>query len=169
MEEAQSTEHDLDRLLREICPYDSADTLAYIAGLQLLPENADKSIRLEAFAYAAASLPEREGTKCISIDKINFLLNKSPFSRGPIRLAEDPMPNPFTESITFLKGSYIVFPWNLEESTFVFRQLIKALLYFNNPFPNSEFIKQATMLISACLLLSNEIAIRAGYVFSSPR
>jgi hypothetical protein len=103
-----------------------------------------------------------EEPKCISIDKINLLLNKSSFSRGPIRLAEDPMPNPFTESITFLNGSYIVFPWNLEESTFAFRQLIKALLYFTNPFPNSEFIKQVKMLISACLLLSNEIAIRAG-------
>jgi hypothetical protein len=57
-------EHDLNHLLNKICPYDSADTLASIAGLQLLPENADKSIRLEAFAYAAASLPEEEGKKC---------------------------------------------------------------------------------------------------------
>ena len=75
---------------------------------------------------------------------------------------EDPLENPFTETITFQNHSYIVIPWNIGENTFIFRHLIKALFSLNEPFPNTEFSRRASMLISAVLFLSNEIALNAG-------
>jgi hypothetical protein len=38
----------LEVLVEKLSPYDPADVLAAVGGLQLLPENADRAVRLEA-------------------------------------------------------------------------------------------------------------------------
>jgi hypothetical protein len=47
----------LSEVLTAISPYDSADLVATAGALQLLPENAEHIVRLEALAHASASIP----------------------------------------------------------------------------------------------------------------
>jgi hypothetical protein len=51
-----SQQHPLTKFVKSFSAYEPADLLATVAGLQLMPENADRSVRLEFIAYAAASI-----------------------------------------------------------------------------------------------------------------
>lgn len=57
----------LTELAERLSPYDPADLLASVAALQLLPENADRTVRLEAFAHTIASLPDEPDKPHISL------------------------------------------------------------------------------------------------------
>ncbi|HII07744.1 MAG TPA: hypothetical protein HA349_10655 [Methanotrichaceae archaeon] len=149
----------LSDLVDDLSAYNPEDMLLAVAGLQLMPENADRTLRLEAVAHAAASLPEDNKKPNVSLSKIKNILNTKipPF----LTHAEDPFENPFTEELSFIGGSYVVFPGAAVESTFVMRHLLKAV-FFSQEFSNPNFITKVRDLISAVLILSDEIARRTG-------
>lgn len=68
-------------VIRELSIYDPSDLIAVLASLQLLPQNGDNSIRLEAFAYASATLLGSNKKRNVNINKLNKLLNNSQFSQ----------------------------------------------------------------------------------------
>ncbi|MDJ0515709.1 MAG: hypothetical protein QNJ74_05370 [Trichodesmium sp. MO_231.B1] len=69
--------HPLNQLVKTLSKYDSADLLATIAGLQLMPENANRSVRLEVLAHVVASIKNKGfGSKnCINLQKLEKICN----------------------------------------------------------------------------------------------
>jgi hypothetical protein len=110
-------------LIGRLSPYDPADLLADVAALQLLPENADGSIRLEAFAHVAASLDDEPNKPSISLQRLKQIANAEPLGQGAVTSHEDPCDNAFTEAFTFHGGMFIVFPGHVDDSTFILRHL----------------------------------------------
>jgi hypothetical protein len=54
-------QHPLITISESLRPFDQRDLQAAVAGLQLMPEYADQTPRLEALAQAVALLPNEEG------------------------------------------------------------------------------------------------------------
>ncbi len=69
--------HPLNQLVKTLSKYDSADILSIIAGLQLMPENANRSVRLEVLAHVVASIKNKGfGSKnCINLQKLEKICN----------------------------------------------------------------------------------------------
>ena len=153
----------LIKLAKTLSVYDSADLLATLAGLQLMPENADRAVRFEALTRAVASISSKGfgSKKKVNLKQLEKICNH-PSDLEPFICMEDPFNNPFTEAFTFHGGSYIVFPGIAEEETFILRHLAKAIFLSSDPFPNQQFATAACGLISAVLAISNEIARRVG-------
>src|SRR5260370_21942279 len=106
-------------VVRALSPYEPWDVLATIAGLQLLPENADRTVRLEALAHAAASLETDPAKPRISLPRLRQIADSDPLGRGAIASQEDPFNSPFTEASPFHARPFIVFPGIAEDSTFI--------------------------------------------------
>jgi len=149
----------LAQLLTSLGPFDPRSTAAIAGGLELMPENASRVIRLEALAHLAASLQEQDGKRTISVPKLRRLLNE-----GLIAIShyEDPCENNFTESFTFLNGSFVVLPGITESATFILKHLAKAIFLLATPFPDPEFVRAARCIMSAALQLSDQVCRRAG-------
>ena len=150
----------LTALRETLKPYDIVDLLSSVAGLQLMPENADQALRLEAFAEAAASLPYEKDKPTISSGRFKAIC------QGPqlcsLVPCEDPYNNPFTEAVPFFGGSFVVIPGLLDDAGYIFRQFVRGLFFGPTDFPSSEYRSAVRRLISAALVVSNEVASCAG-------
>lgn len=151
----------LAALVEKLTPFDPVDVLAAIGGLQLLPENADHAVRLEAFAHAAASLGDEAGQHLMSRNRLRQLANMEPLGGEGIAQQEDPCDNALTEAFTYHGGTYIVFPGPVDEATFQLRHLVAAVFAKPGAYPTEDFATQADRLLLAVLALSTEIARRA--------
>lgn len=152
----------LNELLAELGQFCADDLLAKIGGLQLLPINAGRALRLELAAHAvAAAAPNKQG-RIIRRSGLDMVLNQGVLGGPRFTTTEDPFPGLFTEAFTFVGRSYVIFPGILEEAAFAIRQIAKGLFLCNTPFPDRVFVIQAGRILLAVLLLSNEIARRAG-------
>jgi len=147
-------------LAEQVEPYDSADIVAAIAALQLMPANAGRAIRLEALAHAAMSVRPASGRRPPSPGRLRQIC-RSP-ELAALAPLEDPCDNPFTEDFTSIGGSYTAFSGILEEPTYVLRQLGKAIILGRQPFPNPDFVRQASQLFRAILGISEALAKKAG-------
>src|SRR5688572_21668498 len=99
--------HALSEVLTAISCFDSSDLTAAAGGLQLLPGNAERTVRLEALAHASASVPFQPSANRISSPRLRTLLNHT-LSRS-FASAEDPPPDCMVEELPFFGGSYRVF------------------------------------------------------------
>ncbi|MBN3887666.1 MAG: hypothetical protein HWQ43_00285 [Nostoc sp. JL31] len=160
----KSKQHPLTKLVKTLSAFDPADLLTVVAGLQLMPENADRSVRLEFLAHVVASINSKGfGSKPkVNLKQIEKICKCDSPGIEQIVWMEDPFNNPFTEAFTFHGGSYIVFPGIAEEPTFILRHLAKAIFLKPELFPSQQFQTEAHDILLAVLALSNEIAKRAG-------
>jgi hypothetical protein len=152
----------LPSLAESLAKFNAVDVLAAVAALQLLPENADRSVRLEVLAHVAASIGPSPIVEQIRPDAWNAICNSGPLSDSPVTSAEDPFESLFTEAFTFFDGSYVVFPGITEEATYILKHLSMGIFRHPQGFSNHRFKKDAAALIHGVLLLSDEIARRAG-------
>lgn len=152
----------LSDLIKLLKPYDVGDLLAKVAALQICPENADKKTRLDALAHAISTIPFEEGKARISRQKLLQICNNPPLAQSYIQSQEDPAEQPFTEAYTFIGGSYIVFPGDVTDATFIIRHLNKAILLTTDSSLDENFIQQVKKTNGAILNMSNEVARRAG-------
>ncbi|HLL01171.1 MAG TPA: hypothetical protein VK539_11330 [Myxococcaceae bacterium] len=89
--------------------YNGWDLLSGVAGLQLMRENADRLLRLEAAAALVASMqPKRDGARMTS-HRWSTWLNNSELVAA-VAPSEDPFAYPLVEEIVFYGGSFRVFP-----------------------------------------------------------
>lgn len=146
-------------IVKTVSPYDSADLVATAGALQLLPENAAHIVRLDALAHAAASLDPATRTVKISSPRLRALLNNT--LDQSLGHAEDPPPDCVVEEIPFFGGSYKVFPGAGESLAFIVRNLISAI-FFSPHINQKEFLEASYGAAAALLLVSNEVASRAG-------
>ena len=143
-------------------PFDTLDLLSKVAALQLLPENADSLLRLEAVSAYAATKPVVTNGPLMGKKRLLDILNSEAIDAGPIGLNEDPCDNLNTESLACHGGSYIVFPGIVEGGTYVLRNLSKALFLHPEPFSNRDFTDKAERTFRALLALSDSVASKAG-------
>lgn len=136
--------------------------VAAVGALQLMPENADRSVRLEVLSHIAASIGPSAIVEQIPPDVLNTICNSWPLADSPVASAEDPFESLFTEAFTFFDGSYVVFPGITEEATYILKHMSMGIFRHPQGFSNYRFKKDAAALIHGVLLLSNEIAKRAG-------
>src|SRR5947199_1784316 len=113
----------LPSLAESLAKFDAVDILAAVAALQLMPENADRSVRLEVLAHVAASIGPNSIVQQIPPDVWNTICNSWPLADSPVASAEDPFESLFTEAFTFFDGSYVVFPGITEEATYILKHL----------------------------------------------
>lgn len=148
-------------ITRDLSLFSHLELLQANAALQLMPDNAERAVRLEAFAYAATSLPVKGTTTHLNLQKLKKLLRPGGRLHTLFASQEDPSINPFTEALTFHGGSFIVFPGIVEDATFSLSRLAEALFLHPKPLRNSSFGNDARAVIAAILAISNEMAQRA--------
>lgn len=156
---------DLAEALKE---YDCRDLLAADAALQLIPQNAERTLRLEALAHVAASLQPAINKPAITPDELQEIVTRYPLGEGPIAAAEDPYENLFTEAFAFHGGSYTVLPGIIGDSTFILEHLATAILRYPTPFPHYVFERDARHLLWATLALLSTVCTRANLARNLP-
>src|SRR5258708_5506357 len=163
MREDQFEPAQLVQFAEQLAPYDPVDLLAAAGGLQLLPANAHRTVRLEVLAHIAASLADDEEKRPrASAHRLDQWCNTGFLGQGWAAVQEDPLDNPFLEAIPFFNGNFLVFPGITDEATLVLRLLCRALFADPEAFSDPQYVREARELLSAVLALSNEVARRAG-------
>ena len=153
----------LQQIFDKLCVYDTADLIGTIAALHLVPQNAGRLLRLEAYAHAAASSHLEAARPRITHAELRKLMADDPLAGTMVHMAEDPCGNLLTESITFHGGGYIVFPGITNGTSYILRHLAKAIFLAAEPFPNAGFAGRTGELLKGALCLSDTVARRAGY------
>lgn len=157
------TKHsELAQLRDAVAVFDPLDLAAKTAALQLVPENVDRLVRLYGAVGVAASLEPSADRPRITAGKWRKFLNEPPLSDSAFASGEDPFNNLFAEVLTFHGGSYVVFPGVDDDACFVFRHLAKAVFNPRDPLSKPDFVEEARALCAFVLVLSGEIARRAG-------
>lgn len=136
---------------------DTIDTIRGLAGLQLVPANAARLLRLEGGIQSLASLtPAARADRRMTRAELQRWLDESPF-----QVPEDPFNNSFVEELTFFGGSYRVHPGTVEGSAFLFRRLAAAIFRSGEWNARDPFRREAAALALATLRLSDAVARRA--------
>lgn len=151
--------HFLQDLSDSISVFDVIDLLGVAGGLQLLPRNAERTLRLEAFAHVCGSLPFVPSRPRISNPRLRAFLTQDS-GLATIEQGEDPYPGPFVEEVPFYGGSFAVFPGLTSGATYVFKTLCNC--FFQQKHSFMPFIARLQALIKGTLALSDTIANRAG-------
>lgn len=151
--------NDLAALDAAVSGFDRIDLLSAVAGLQLLPENAERVVRLEALAYRIAC-GQSNRSRRIAPHSLRHLCN-SP-ALGTIAHVEDPFDSVFCEEMSFHGGSYRVLPGINEHATFILKRILETLFFHRDNFPDREYVRMATRLIHGTLALSDRICAAAG-------
>jgi hypothetical protein len=142
-------------------PYDPLDLSAGLGALQLVPENADRLLRLEVAAAAAAGLPPEAGCPPMPNQRWRAAVNAPPVADAALAMLEDPVRHPFTENLTFHGGSHVVFPGLEAEAPFILRQLTYAIFRLPPSIEVLDFNRESYRTTRAGLLVSDAVARRA--------
>lgn len=138
-----------------LSPYDSFDTLAVIAALQLIPDNASRGIRLEAASHALVSNSYTPSNLRITGHRLDTIFNNRRARGSWLCRQEDSVEGPFVEAVTYYGGSYNILPGLRESATFITRHLVSALFKSpQNDLPAS-FRRVARDLFFLCFKLTN--------------
>jgi hypothetical protein len=138
--------------------FDMVDLIQSLAGLQLVAANAGRLLRLEGGVQSLASIETNSAAgRPITGSQLRGWLNESPF-----QVPEDPFNNSFLEEVTFVGGSYRVFPGAVEGASFLFRRLAAAIFKSGEWPPGDPFRRDAMALATAGLRVSDAVARRAG-------
>jgi hypothetical protein len=157
--------NELASLDAAISGFDRADLLSAVAGLQLLPINAERVVRLEALAHRVACLQSARSSR-IAPHSLRDLCD-SP-ALAAIAHAEDPFDSVFCEEVSFHGGSYRVLPGLNEHATFILKRILEPLYFHRDDFPDREYVRLATRLIHGTLALSERICDVAGIIRNPP-
>lgn len=155
----ETPEPSLSALAAELAYCDSRDLLQAAAGLQLMSENAGRTIRLEALAHVAASLPYAPDKPRISMGRLKAVCRSAALEA--LAPYEDPLGNPFVETLTFYGGSFLVLPGIVDDATFILRLFIEGV-FFSPLDIERQYLLRARALLSAVLAVSDAIARKAG-------
>lgn len=132
------------------------------AGLQLLPHNATKWMRLQRLAEAALGADPSPNQKTTSPGRLRPLLTSPPVATAEILLQEDPFEDTFTAEVTFFGGSRRVILGEASGAHAACELLLRAVNSLPNDAPLSQY-KAAVMNDADVLLrLSDVICLRAG-------
>jgi hypothetical protein len=152
----------VNSLIDRLGEFDTTDLLASVGALLLIPENAERELRLDQLGRLVASAQPTNDKPAISLPRLRTLCKSDPLSR--FAHLEDPAENPFSEAITFFGGSYVVFPGVAENGTYTMARLLRAVFVGDDSLRDSDFARAAYGLIWGTLSLSDRVARGAGIV-----
>lgn len=137
--------------------------VADLAALTLCPENLRHLLRLEgALHLAVAAAKTRNGSAPITPAALVTALEHAPDLQA-LHEVQDPPEGFFTEAVSFVGGSYIVYPGLSPEGGHAVRVLLRATFLRKNSFLPREVERSLLREIVALLALSNEVARRVGH------
>ncbi len=160
--EQETNDQSFAPVSRALCRFETTDLLAAVSGLQLMPQNADRYVRLEALAHVTAATPPQPNNPRVNSETLALISNSWPFDQSGVASAEDPFENLFTESFTFYEGAHTVFPGITENPAYILKQLSIGLFRHPEGFSPYQLKRDASSLIQGILNLSDEISRRAG-------
>ncbi len=124
--------------------HNTAEILNYLTGLQLIPENHGKNLRIEEMTLQA--FKHANSSNSVEIDKLKNEITKN----YPVNYMEDPPEGLYTESILFHGGNYIAMPGISSRSADVFRAMAETIFILTNDLPDAfknEAYQGATLLL----------------------
>jgi len=93
---------------------------------------------------------------------LSQILNEPPLGKGDIQSQEDPASNAFTEAFTYFGGSYLVFPGQITEPTFILKNLNHAIFLREKFIPYKDFRNRIYEMNLGLLAISDIIARTMG-------
>ena len=136
------------------------DLLGSIGALQLIPENASRTIRLEALAHVTAESSNWVRDKpLISRSRLTRLCNTSLLA-GEVASAEDPSDNCFVEDFLFYGGAYLVCSGTTDQAAYTLARLTEAV-FQQTKWSHPTHQQNAHDATRAMLAVSDAVARRA--------
>jgi len=157
----KQTHSHVEQVFSRLCKHDPLDLLATIGALQLVPENAGRAVRLQAYAHVVTCSQVQANRPPISYEELKRLLDEDPIG-AMLAYLEDPVEHLFTHEMTFVGGGHIVFPGINASAPFVVNSVCKALFFHPAGFPDRRFRTWAKGFIGFMLSVSNRVARRAA-------
>lgn len=151
----------MQNIINDVKKYDVFDFIARVSALNLLPENQNKSILLDALIASILSLKR---TECNSPNKMSdgkFRAIINLIDNMDLRVGLDPSENAFVEGVMFY-GNYIIFPGNNYLPGYCLQMMINTLFLRNNSY-EMDFLNTVSKLIRLVLEISNLAAMKLEY------
>ncbi|MDF2844509.1 MAG: hypothetical protein K0R00_2935 [Herbinix sp.] len=149
----------------ELKKYDVYDIIAKIAGLNLVSENQNKSILLDAIIAELLCIEHKETLDSYKISSGKFRKLMLQVNNSPLCMMIDPNENTFVQNVMFHKD-YTVFNGIDQTPAYNLQNLIKILFECKNEFSN-EFLMKIHKLCSFILEISDSIAEKANVNFGN--
>ncbi len=154
---------DQDLILYQYSFYDQIELISALAGLQIYSKNHSNVKRL-AIAIQIAGSIKKGGKNKIKGSDLQQILHRFFPAKGSLSIYyEDPPEDLLTENIDFVNGNNIVYSGFFADGGHILQTILRSLPATQNELPedfvNTKFILPALAL----LLLSNEVAKRAGH------
>ena len=151
----------LRTIIDDLAPYDIYDVLARLSALNLMIENQNKSIILDALISGILSRPRDtyQGKAKMSNGKFRNMIGRIE-SMG-IKHLVDPAENAFIERVRY-HGNYWIFPGINYAPAHTLQGFLNVLFLRNLPF-SDQFIYNAQQLVNFVLHISDSMAHALGY------
>lgn len=151
----------IEFLKSSFTPYNSLDLVLKLSALRLLPQNAEKTVRLDLLLHTASSLLNFRAPR-ITDNKMRTIINHKFVSESFFRFQEDPGTNIFCEELSFYGGGYRVFPGINSSIIYQLKNTFYALFQNNKQLLPQENLEEIEKLIMFVLSISEAIADRSG-------
>ncbi|WP_170880350.1 hypothetical protein [Paenibacillus odorifer] len=151
----------MQSILNEVKKYDIFDFIARVSALNLVPENQNKSILLDALIESLLSLKRTECNCSNKISNGKFRRIISQIETMDLKLGLDPAENAFIENVMFY-DNYFIFTGINYLPGYSLQMMIRTLFLQSNSF-DLNFLKTASNLIRLVLTISNIAATHLGY------
>ena len=152
----------LDELREDLSRFNTADLLAKVGALHLVPGNASRAISLDALAHLIAAHADQPETQAISRNRLRRVLHRYLGNTSSPGMADDPAAQMFTEELLFSGGAYVVFPGPSASEQDVLRWLLKGAVLRKPSLGSKEFRDEVARAAILCLSVSDRIAWKAG-------
>ncbi|MCD9025594.1 hypothetical protein [Cohnella silvisoli] len=151
----------MQNIIGEVKKYDVFDFVARVSALNLLPDNQNKAILLDALVSSLLSLKCNEYTSSNKMSSGKFRSIIYQLDAMDLKRAVDPSENTFVENVMFY-DNYLIFSGNNYLPGYSLQKLIHTLYLRKNDF-NINFLKTASEMIQFVLTISNRAASGLGY------
>ena len=152
---------DEEGLVAFLTNFDFLDLSSGIGGLQLLPANSKQQLRLEVAAGIVSRVEPSADVPSLSATRWRQWVSEPPVSTDQLISYEDPMEEPFVQSIHFMGGSYRVLPGCAERSAEVLQLVLEALLKGRSSL-DEALRSELDVLVLSTLRVSEQICDAAG-------
>ncbi len=152
----------LEKLRRELSPFNTADLLKKTGALHLDPRNASRAFSLDALAHLVSAQEFRPTAPVISQIRFKNLMRDCLGGHSRPGSFDDPFPQLFIEEILFHQGPYMVFPGPTAGDQDILRWLLRAADLLCSSGQPGSFSGEMRAAAALCLSVSNDIACKAG-------
>lgn len=151
----------LKKIIDEIKKYDVFDFISRVSALNLIPENQNKSILLDAIIASLLTLKRDKYTSTNKMSSGKFRNLIKQIDNMDLRKGLDPAENVFIENIMFY-GNYLIFPGISYLPGYCLQIMIKTLFLSKNNL-DEHFLQMVSKQIQLVLAISDRAATGLEY------